>query len=232
MQPDHHAHHRIGHTLFAFGAFLLLIVGTILLPITSVDTQAFGVSDIVKGSNDARTQLNKNPLTSSVLLMSAAQMKAEDMAKGHFFAHTAPDGTVAWDYFKKVGYTYDVAGENLAITNEGSDAVINGWLNSPTHRENLLSTEYSDMGIGIAPFGDYQGHKNTFVVVAFYGRRGNTAQAVAAPTNPAGGTTSLKPRFIGMSPAALATVGVGLMAVGIGFEIRHIRRLHNSKHLA
>ncbi len=231
MQTDHHAHHRIGHTLFAFGAFLLLIVGTILLPITSVNTHAFGVSDIVKGSNDARTQLNKTPLVANNTLMSAAQMKAEDMAKGHFFAHTAPDGTVAWDYFKKVGYAYEVAGENLAITNESSDSVINGWLNSPTHRDNLLSTEYSDFGIGIAPFGDYQGHKNTFVVVAFYGRRGAT-QAVTAQTNPAGGTTTLKPRFISIPPAALASVGVGLMLIGVGFEIRHIRRLHNAKHLA
>ena len=99
-------HIRIGHSLFISGAFMLLVLGLLVAPLSTMPTKAFGVSDIINGSNQARQQLNKSPLTASADLMSAAQMKAEDMAKGHFFAHTAPDGTVAWDYFKKVGYSY------------------------------------------------------------------------------------------------------------------------------
>jgi len=231
VQPVYHSHHRIGHSLFIVGAFLLLLFGTILTPMSSGSTRAFGISDVVSGSNQARAQLNKKPLTSNAKLMTAAQMKAEDMAKGHFFAHTAPDGTVAWDYFKKVGYSYEVAGENLAITNESSDAIIQGWLNSPTHRDNLLNSQYADMGIGMASFGDYQGHKGTYVVVAFYGKRADS-QAIAATTNPAGGTTNFKPRLMPVSPEIIASIAIILMAIGVALELRHIRRVHHSKKIA
>jgi hypothetical protein len=210
---------------------MLLVLGLLVAPLSTMPTKAFGVSDIINGSNQARQQLNKSPLTASADLMSAAQMKAEDMAKGHFFAHTAPDGTVAWDYFKKVGYSYSVAGENLALTNQGSDDVIQGWLNSPTHRANLLSADYSDMGIGMASFGDYQGHKNTYVIVAFYGKRASKQSPIAA-TSPAGGTTSLKTSLLPISPAIVISASVVLMVVGITLEVRHIRKLHHAKHLA
>lgn len=214
------------------GAFLLLLVATVLMPVSNLTTAAFGVSEIIDGSNQARAQFNKPAFVANPLLMSAAQMKAEDMAKQQFFAHTAPDGTVAWDYFKKVGYGYSVAGENLAITNQDANAVIQGWLNSPTHRDNLLSTEYSDLGIGMATFGDYQGHKNTVVIVAFYGKRASGTQTAAAPTNPAGGTTNLKPNLLPFSPALGISLAASLILAGIAFEFYHIRRLHHAKHLS
>ena len=170
-----------------------------------VSSRAFGVSDIIELSNSAREQLNRKPLNTNTKLMNAAQMKAEDMAKQKYFAHTAPDGTVAWDYFKKVGYAYEVAGENLAITNETADAVINGWLNSPTHRDNLLSKQYTDFGIGMASFGDYQGHRDTSVVVALYGSQ-TSIQDPTAMTYPAGSTTKFKPKIPNLPISAIATV--------------------------
>lgn len=207
------------------GLFLLLVMATIIVPVNNQRSQAFGVSDIVNGTNQARANLNKSAYTSNALLMSAAQMKAEDMAKQHFFAHTAPDGTVAWDYFKKVGYTYSVAGENLAITNQDASAVINGWLNSPTHRDNLLNDSYTDLGIGMANYGDYQGHPNTIVIVAFYGKRATGQQQLTAATSPAGGTTNLKPQ-IPITPIIGVTMAILLIIAGVTFELRHIHRLH------
>ena len=197
------------------------------MPVNNGKGEAFGVSDIVSGSNQARTLRNKQAYNPNAQLMSAAQMKAEDMVKGHFFAHTAPDGTVAWDYFKKVGYHYDIAGENLAITNETSSAVIDGWLNSPTHRDNLLNDEYTDIGIGMANFGDYQGHKNTVVIVAFYGRPNAAGtQVLSATTNPAGGTTNLKPSVLPVSPYIIGGIAAILIIAGVLLELRHIHRLH------
>ena len=92
-------HHRLGHIFFMLGIFMFLIGVTILTPLNNGTSRAFGVSDIIKLSNEAREQLNRKPLSTDSKLMNAAQMKAEDMAKQQFFAHTAPDGTVAWDYF-------------------------------------------------------------------------------------------------------------------------------------
>lgn len=227
----HHAHHRLGHSLFIGGAFLLLFGGIILAPLTTVGTHAFGLSDLLTGTNQARTQLNKRAFTINSDLMNAAQMRAEDMAKEHYFSHTAPDGTVAWDYFKKVGYPYEIAGENLAITNQSADSVIQGWLNSPTHRDNLLSENYTDIGIGMTNFGDYEGHKDTFVIVAFYGKRA-TVQVPAATTSPAGGTTALSSPFKMLSTTIILPLATLLMAIGLGLEVRHIRHLHHTKHLA
>lgn len=228
---NHHAHHRIGHSMFLLGTFLLLIVITMMSPVSTYRTDAFGVSDITTLSNQARTQLNKKPLTPNSKLMNAAQMKAEDMAKKHYFAHTAPDGTLAWDYFKKVAYNYEVGGENLAITNENAQAVIDGWLNSPTHRDNLLSTDYTDFGIGMAAYGDYEGHKDTYVIVAFYGR-GASIQVLTAPTNPAGTTAALKPAIGTVNPSIFIAIASLLMIIGVILELRHIRRLHHHKNLA
>jgi hypothetical protein len=191
---------------------------------------AFGVSDIVRLSNQARDQLGSKELKSNYSLMNAAQMKAEDMAKLRYFAHTAPDGTVAWDYFKKVNYNYQIGGENLAITNENADAVIDGWLNSPTHRDNLLNKEYTDFGIGMAYFGDYQGHSDTYVIVAFYASPASI-QDVAATTNPAGISTALK-TSLNVPPAALAGAAAILMIGGAFLEFRHIARLHRQSQNA
>lgn len=220
---------HVGHFLFVFGAFLMLVSLTLLAPLNKI-SQAFGTSDIINLSNQAREQFSKAPLSSNYRLMNGAQMKADDMAKGHYFAHTAPDGTVAWDYMKKVGYSYEVAGENLAITNENAEAVIDGWLNSPTHRDNLLSGDYKDFGIGMAFFGDYEGHKNTYVVVAFYAKSASV-QDVAAPTSPAGTSTFFKPNISNIPPPAIALFTGLLMVIGGTLEIRHIKRLHHAPSL-
>lgn len=224
-------HHRLSYFLFLTGAFILLIGLTMIAPINVSNTKAFGVSEIVELTNQMRLQMNKKELRSNTRLMSAAQMKAEDMAKQRYFAHTAPDGTVAWDYFSNVGYIYEIAGENLAITNENAEAVIDGWLNSPAHRDNLLSSQFVDFGIGMARFGEYRGHQDTFVVVALYGRSAAN-QSLTASTVPAGISSALKPKFMTISPTIIAIISGILMLAGVYFEIRHIQRLHKSKNFA
>lgn len=224
-------HQHLGHKLLVIGAFTFLIGVTILSPLNNGVTKAFGSSDIINLTNKSRQQLNRSELKVNSDLMNAAQLKAEDMAKLHYFAHSAPDGTLAWDYLKKVGYYYEVAGENLAITNEDAEAVIAGWLNSPTHRDNLLSKNYNDFGIGMAYFGDYEGHKKTTVIVALYGRH-SAAQDITATTIPAGTSTSLKPKFIDFSPTLVASLASGLMLAGVILEFRHIKHTHQKHQIS
>ncbi len=221
-------HHRIGHILHVSGLFMLLFVATIFLPVNSALTRAFGSSEIYELSNKARTTINANPLSNNLQLSSAAQAKAEDMVKKQYFQHVAPDGTTPWKYFADAGYSYQLAGENLAITNESAEAVIQGWLDSPTHRDNLLNNEYSDMGIGIANYGTYQGHKNTIVVVAFYGKATGSQNPLAA-TSPAGTTAALKPRYLQTSPALLASIAGSLVVIGALLEAHHVYKTHR-KH--
>jgi hypothetical protein len=227
-----HLHH-LGHTLFFTGAFLVLIGIVILTPLSENAAKAFGVSDIANLCNKARRQLNAPELTIDHDLMNAAQMKAEDMAKQRYFAHSSPDGTVAWDYLRKVSYNYSVAGENLAVTNQDAETVVVSWLNSPSHRDNLLSKNYSDFGVGMAYYGDYESHKDTSVIVVMYGKRASASvQDIAATTNPAGPSVSLQPDYIRISPAYIAIVASLLMSAGLFLEFLHLKHTHLSHNIA
>lgn len=224
-------HQRFGHSLFVCGAFALLICMIALAPLSSGRTIAFGVSDIINLTNQNRQQLNLQPYTVNDSLMNAAQMKAEDMAKDHYFAHTAPDGTSGWDYINKVNYIYSQAGENLAITNENAQSVISAWLNSPAHRDNLLSSVFTDIGIGVAAYGSYDGHQSTYVIVAFYAEPA-AVQNLAATTYPAGTSAILKPFFSSVPPTLIGGIALALILTGGAIEVRHIKHLHHSKLLA
>lgn len=218
--------HRIGHSLFLVGAFLLLASFSILNPSSQVIANAFGNSDIITLTNNERVLLGGTELRANTRLTSAAQAKADDMVKQRFFAHQSPDGTMAWDYIKNVGYTYDVAGENLAITNESAETVVESWMKSPSHRENIMNKDYQDIGIGIAKYGQYQGHDGTTVIVAIYAKS-SEIQVLGAPTNPGGSAAILKPKYIGMPPAALIASATILLVSGAILELRHVRRLHH-----
>lgn len=218
--------HRLGHVLYLIGAFLLIMSVAFLNPLSGQRAAAFGSSDIISLTNKARVQLGGNELQSNTKLTSAAQAKADDMAKQQFFAHTAPDGTMAWDYIKQTSYAYEIAGENLAITNESAETVITSWMNSPSHKENIVNPEYNDIGIGIAKYGDYQGHADTTVIVALYAKS-TGLQVVGAATNPAGESAILQPRYISPPPIAIATIAGVLILIGGILEFRHLRRLNH-----
>ncbi len=125
-------------------------------------------SSLVMGTNDFRAVNNESALKESSLLNLAAQMKAEDMAKKEYFSHVAPNGDLPWVWFSKVGYDYSYAGENLAIDFTESSDVTDAWINSAKHKANLLNTNFTEIGIGIAT-GTYEGHSTTFVV-QFFGK--------------------------------------------------------------
>lgn len=117
-------------------------------------------------TNEQRSQFSQQPLVRSELLDQAAKLKAEDMAKNSYFAHHSPDGISPWYWFQKVGYTYAFAGENLAVHFNDSKMVVDAWMNSPTHKANIIKNEYTEIGIGTAK-GVYEGYDTVFVVQLF-----------------------------------------------------------------
>lgn len=130
---------------------------------------------LVDETNNARLTEGVPALTIDSLLVRAATMKAEDMARAGYFAHTSPTGVTPWHWFDEVGYRYLRAGENLAVNFVDSDDVVHAWLNSPKHRENIENGKYTEIGIGTAQ-GIYQGKETTFIVQLF----GLPAKAAAA----------------------------------------------------
>ena len=114
-------------------------------------------------TNNNRLDNDLSSLKANSLLDEAAQLKAEDMANKGYFAHTSPEGLKAWDFINKVGYKFNYAGENLAINFLDSQDAINAWMNSPTHKANILNNNFTEIGIGMAK-GEYEGKETTFIV--------------------------------------------------------------------
>ncbi len=114
-------------------------------------------------TNQERSQNNLSLLKVSPLLEQAATYKAQDMANGQYFSHTSPDGKEPWYWFEKVGYAYTFAGENLAIDFSDSKRITKAWMNSPTHRSNIIKEQYSEVGTGVA-LGRYEGRDTIYVV--------------------------------------------------------------------
>ncbi len=131
---------------------------------------------VTDATNSARVEEGKSPLVRNPVLDEAARLKAEDMAKNGYFAHWSPAGVSPWHWFTEAGYSYIHAGENLAVHFTDSTVVVDAWLKSPTHRENIMNTKYTEIGIGTAK-GEYEGFDTVFVVQMF----GTPAVAVAAP---------------------------------------------------
>lgn len=163
-----HNRFRLGHSLMASGVFLFLVLSILLSVVSTNPAVAFGASTIFNLSNDARLAEDLPKLVLSEELTTAAQAKAEAMVADNYFEHTAPDGTTGWDYIDETGYAYTFAGENLAASNENDISVVDGWLNSPGHRANLLNAEFSDIGLGIASKDSYGEYQNVYFIVALY----------------------------------------------------------------
>ncbi len=121
---------------------------------------------LVDLTNSDREQVGARRLAVNDTLTRAAQAKADDMARRGYFAHFDAEGRAPWDWIRDAGYEYKFAGENLAIQFSDSADVVEAWLNSPTHRENLLDTRFTEMGIAVAQ-GLYQGQPTIFVVQMF-----------------------------------------------------------------
>lgn len=154
---------------------------------------------IVELSNKERVAGGVGELKLDPLLTKAALSKASDMMARDYWAHTAPDGRQPWNFITEGGYQYRFAGENLARDFSTSEDVVAGWMNSKSHRENLLSPKYQDIGIAVVQ-GDLGG-VNTTLVVQFFGtkmseaafieeRLGKFGPSVAAAAGESGGQAS------------------------------------------
>ena len=140
--------------------------------------------DLLAETNAARASNGLGPLTLNSQLNTSAQNKGQHMIANNYWAHVAPDGTQPWYFFQQAGYDYQNAGENLAYGFDSSSGTVAAWMNSPSHRANILGS-YVDVGFGIANGDNYQGGPNT-VVIAHYGTPRNPTPAPApAPTTPA-----------------------------------------------
>lgn len=112
--------------------------------LTSILEGLLAETNLVRSNHDAP------PLRLSLKLGEAAQDHAEDMVARDYFAHTSPDGaSTISSRIDEVNYDFSAAGENLAAGFNSPQEVVTAWLNSPSHRENLLDPDFVDVGFGL-----------------------------------------------------------------------------------
>lgn len=135
--------------------------GSILGYATDIST-----SKLLELTNVERAQNNLPALTRNEKLEKAAQAKAQDMFEKNYWSHYGPSGETPWEFILASGYQYEYAGENLAKNFLFSDGVVQAWMDSETHRENLLRPEYTDVGFAVVN-GVINDEETTLVVQEF-----------------------------------------------------------------
>jgi uncharacterized protein YkwD len=248
---SHHTYHLRLH-LQRFSWFTLVATGLLVVQLiagfqpgsqTATLGQTVGLTSeqLLMGTNEQRAAHGLRPLAIDPELSSAAAEKARDMAKRDYWSHDAPDGKTPWYFIEAAGYEYINAGENLAYGFKTSDGVINGWMNSQRHRDNLLG-DYRDVGFGFVHSDNFQGGSYT-VVVAMYGTSLQTAVAGSvAPEQPmpppAETLSESQSRVLAWQSIASASAPFSLyasmiiLAVGaVGFIYTHRKLLRHSWQL-
>ena len=158
----------IKHKLFVFLAIALfsLKFGSDKLFSSASDLTPANITSAI---NTERTNRDIPALTTNSMLTKAAQSKSNDMIARNYFSHIDPDGHYIWDKIVAFGYTpYTTLGENLAIDFPNTTGLVAAWMDSPEHRENLLSANFKDTGIGVS-FGNVQSGQYSVAISNTFG---------------------------------------------------------------
>ncbi|MFJ9376926.1 CAP domain-containing protein [Streptomyces sp. NPDC101455] len=108
---------------------------------------------VVELTNAERARAGLRALAVDPLLAAAAQAHSTDMVARAFYSHTSPDGSQPWDRAAAAGSRRRTIGENIACGQRSAAEVVEGWMNSPGHRANILKPDFTHIGIGFAGGG-------------------------------------------------------------------------------
>jgi len=134
----------------------------------AVSHSVFSPEEFLAETNAARRAVNLPELVLNDTLTTAAEAKAQDMIANHYWAHFRPsDGKAPWAFIEEAGYQYKVAGENLARGYRTPAGITKAWLASPTHRANLLSPKYQEVGFACVRTTDEEGNTVLITVQLF-----------------------------------------------------------------
>ncbi|QIB42372.1 CAP domain-containing protein [Streptomyces aureoverticillatus] len=110
-------------------------------------------ADVLTLTNSHRTAAGLRPLAPDLRLTTAAQAHSADMVARAFYSHTAPDGSEPWHRAAAAGSPHRTVGENIACGQRSAAEVVQGWMDSPGHRANILKPAFTHLGVGYAGGG-------------------------------------------------------------------------------
>lgn len=206
-QPD------LDNTLIPFVGLFGLVGGVVALAVITApllespqNPAAVSAAEVAIRTNKERAEKDIPVLQRNSLLDQAAQMKAQDMAANGYYAHVSPDGLTPMHWVGKAGYKYLIIGENLVVNRTDAEQVVDAFMGSPGHRANILRTDFTEIGIGVAN-GIYKGKDATFTVQIFaapYPQQAASSVAVKPVSVPAKVQTLPKPVAVASVPRPVA----------------------------
>ena len=162
-----------------FYSFILVFVNSFggLIGLTEARASSITPANIISLTNQERLGYGLNTLSTSPQLSAAALAKANDMFEKQYWDHFGPNGESPWQFIRAAGYDYVYAGENLAKGFRTAEGIHEAWMASPTHKANIVSANYRDIGVAVVQ-GELLGKQTTLVVQMF----GNLTDQVHQPT--------------------------------------------------
>ncbi len=233
--------------LFVYSLFLLFTFGVFrivpkLFPGVLGYASDINVRTLYDLSNKKRESVGLGKLTLNEELSAAALEKAQHMFKNNYWAHVAPDGTEPWDFILAEGYDYAYAGENLAKNFKYSKEVVEAWYSSPSHRDNLMNANYTEVGYAVVN-GVLEGYETTLVVQMFGKSRVPThlassneeeriLESMEVASVPAAEETLVEKEAVGVLPALDVTTATrsinvvfgGFLVSLLGLDLWYSRR--------
>ncbi len=163
-ENNYHPHSLHHGRVFFYGFLGIVIKSIAVITALLLPAQAFVVPEVlvaqqervIELTNQIRTREHVPLLQYHEALGQSSVHKAIDMTQQGYFEHINPQGKRLRDFLKEVGYSYSVAGENLAVGFSSPEAMVEAWVESPTHFANLIDPDFTDIGIGssVGMYGD------------------------------------------------------------------------------
>lgn len=113
---------------------------------TDTNGQHAYVKEVVRLVNQERTNNGLKPLTIDTNVQAAAQVRAKEIQSS--FSHTRPDGSSYNTALQEQQVSYRGSGENIAWGQQTPEQVMQGWMNSSSHRANILNSNFTSIGVG------------------------------------------------------------------------------------
>jgi len=128
--------------------------------------------NVLQAMNTYRAEQGLPPLKFDARLQKATDDRMRDMEELEYWAHESPDGRSPFSWLRAESYDFSFAGENLACGFETNEVLVQSWMESPGHRDNIMSPEYTECGITIID-GSTRGRAAGKSVVVMFGRPRN-----------------------------------------------------------
>ncbi|GEN89472.1 CAP domain-containing protein [Oceanobacillus sp. FSL W8-0428] len=111
--------------------------------------------EVVDLTNQEREKQGLAPLELDSELSKVARAKSKDMQANNYFDHNSPNYGSPFDMMQSFGIDYNTAGENIAQGQQSPEEVVDAWMNSEGHRENIMNGDFTHIGIGYVEDGNY-----------------------------------------------------------------------------